>query len=70
MHQTKSLEMPYQALSKIISPRLFTRIQKTGVEYKGVDHRQVEQQLRQLGENQLATELMRQLRQELNHKAG
>lgn len=70
MPPTKDLSMPHQPLSEVISPRLLTRITRTGVEYRHLSYVQVETNLRVMGHGDLATELMRQLRQELNHKAG
>lgn len=70
MAATRDLTMPYQSLSKVISPRLLTRIVHSGVEYRGIPYHTVERNLRSIGEGALATEMMRQLRQELNHKAG
>jgi len=57
-------------LGKVVTSYLYNQIVRTGVVLKGRTTREVEQQLRQAGHNKLATEMMRQLRIELNHCAG
>lgn len=57
-------------LGKVVTSYLYNQIVRTGVVLKGRTTREVEQQLRQAGHDKLATEMMRQLRIELNHCAG
>lgn len=70
MHKELNMTVTGRKLHTAITRHLYFQIQRTGVQIKGCTTREIEQQLRDNGRHKLATEMMRQLRIELNHAQG
>ena len=70
MHKELNMTVTGRKLHTAITSHLYVQIVRTGVQIRGCTTREIERQLREAGHNKLATEMMRQLRCELNHAQG